>query len=287
MARVVQDLMTARVVTVRSDEPMSAAVERMTRFGFSALPVVSTSFRLVGMVSLLDVLRCREAHQQEGLEADDRIPVGEIMNPDVVSMPATANAAAVAHRLRSHGALRVLPVVRGGRLVGVVTRGDLLRHRDEPARPTGLRRIFGRGREQAEDDALAALARPRRVGPTPAAATPVREAMTRDVITVAPQVPVPVAAQTMLYHRHTALPVVDAANRLVGIVTEADILTDPLAGRSAHPTVGSVMTGTPITIDVGATLGDARALVADHGLRTVPVVDGAVLVGVLSRSDLV
>ncbi len=91
----------------------------------------------------------------------------------------------------------------------------------------------------------------------------------------------------MLHHRHTALPVVDGAKRLVGIVTEADILTDPLAGRSAHPTVGAVMTRTPITVDVDATLGDARALVADHGLRTVPVVDGAVLVGVLSRSDLV
>lgn len=274
--------MTARVVTVRTDEPMSAAVERMTRFGFSALPVVTASFRLVGMVSLLDVLRCREAHREEGVEADDRIPVEEIMNPDVLSMSATAGVAAVAQRMRSHGELRVLPVVQGGKLVGVVTRSDLLRSRGGSRSP---RRLFSR-RARAEDDALFALARTRRTGPTPAATTAVAEVMTREVDTVRPGDLVAVAAELMLHHRHTALPVVDG-ERLVGILSESDILNDPLAGRSAHATVGSVMTRTPITVPVAATLGEARAMVADHGLRTLPVVDGDRLVGVLSRSDLV
>jgi CBS domain-containing protein len=277
--------MTARVVTVRSDEPMSAAVDRMTRFGFSALPVVTASFRLVGMVSLLDVLRCREAHREEGVEADDRIPVEEIMNPDVLSMSAAANVSAVAQRMRSHGELRVLPVVQGGKLVGVVTRSDLLKHRGA-GRTTGLRRLFT-SRDRAGDDALFALARTRRTGPAPAADTGVAEVMTREVDTAGPGELVSVAAEVMLHHRHTALPVVDGEGRLVGILSEADILADPLAGRSAHATVGSVMTRAPITVAVGATLGEARAVVADHGLRILPVVDGGRLVGVLSRSDLV
>jgi CBS domain-containing protein len=59
-----------------------------------------------------------------------------------------------------------------------------------------------------------------------------------------------------------------------------------MAGRSAHTTVNAVMTRAPITVDVGATVGEARALVADRGMRTVPVVDGDRLAGVLSRSDL-
>jgi CBS domain-containing protein len=278
--------MTARVVTVRSDEPIAAAVERMTRFGFSALPVVSASFRLVGIVSLLDVLRYREEHQAEGVEADGQVLIEEIMSPEVLSMSPTANAAVVAQRLRSHGELRVLPVVQGGRLVGVVTRGDLLRHRDGASRRTGLRRFFG-GRDKAEDDALFALARARRAGPTPAAATPVREVMTRQVITVGATQRLALAAELMLHHRHTALPVVDGESRLVGILSEADILADPLAGSSEHTMVGAVMTRTPITVDIGATVGEARALIADRGLRTLPVVDGDRLVGVLSRSDLI
>ena len=90
VAELVRDLMTVRVVSVRVDDPISAAVQQLTRFGFSALPVVTASYRLVGMVSLLDVLRYREAHEAEGLPADERVPVEEIMNPDVLSMAATA-----------------------------------------------------------------------------------------------------------------------------------------------------------------------------------------------------
>ena len=70
-------------------------------------------------------------------------------------------------------------------------------------------------------------------------------------------------------------------------MSEADILSGPRTGRPTEATVGDVMTRTPITLHVGATVGDARALVADRGLRTVPVIDGDRLVGVLSRSDLV
>jgi CBS domain-containing protein len=181
-----------------------------------------------------------------------------------------------------------MPIVQGGKLVGVVTRSDLLRRRDQDSRRAGFRRLFGgRQRDGAEDDALFALARERRRGPTPAAATPVHEVMTRQAITVGSAAPVVQAAELMLHHRHTALPVVDAESRLVGIVSVADILAAPQAGRSEQATVGRVMTRTPIAVDVGATVGEARALVADRGLRTVPVIEGERLVGVLSRSDLV
>jgi CBS domain-containing protein len=283
--QLVRDVMTARVVTVRADEPVSAAVGKMTRYGFSALPVVTPSFRLVGVVSLLDVLRYREEHGAAGAEDDGHVRVEQIMNPEVLSMSANANAAVVAQRLRSHGELRVLPVVQGGNLVGVVTRSDLLRHRDGSRRGGG-RRFFG-GRDVPVDDPLFAFERGRRTGPAPGPDTPVRDVMTREVVAVGPAELIAVAAELMLHHRHTALPVVETDWRLLGILSEADILTDPMAGRSAHATVASVMTRSPIVVAVSATVGAARALIADRGLRTVPVVDGDLLVGVLSRSDLI
>jgi CBS domain-containing protein len=275
--------MTTRVVTVGPHDPVPVAVDRMTRYGFSALPVVGSSSRLLGVVSLLDVLRFREDHPDEG--ADVRATVGEIMSDQVLTMQATAGVAAVAQRLRSHGELRMMPVVQGGRLVGVVTRSDLLRGRDRTARPSGLRRLLG-AQDRDEEDALALLARQRRTGPRPPADTPITEIMTRDVDTATPGDPLHVAAELMLHHRHSALPVLDAAGELVGIVSEADILGDPHAGRGTHALVGRVMTRNPVTIGTDATAGEARALVADRGLRLVPVVEGTRLAGVVSRSDL-
>ena len=135
MVTPIRDIMTTRVVTVRSGEPVAAAVERMTRFGFSALPVVTASDRLVGIVSLLDVLRHRQEAADDGVPVDEgAVAVDEIMTADVFTLAATANAVVVADRLRRYGELRVLPIVDGGRLVGVVTRGDLLRRLLLPAR---------------------------------------------------------------------------------------------------------------------------------------------------------
>lgn len=266
--------MSRRVVTVRADAPVSAAVDRMRRFGFSALPVVNARHRLVGVLSLLDVLRHRESG---GTDAD---PVDDVMNPDVLAMPPTASPAVVAQRMRAHGELRVMPIVERGVLVGVVTRSDLLR----PRRPQGrfgalVRRVTGR--DDAADEALLGLARPGRERPAAVAATPVREIMTPDPVTVRPTDPVEVAVELLLARRFTALPVVDEGGRLVGVVSEADLLTGRARG------VGAVMTRTPVTLPAGATVGEAVALVADRGLRMVPVVDGDLLVGVVSRGDLV
>jgi CBS domain-containing protein len=264
--------MTTRVVYLRTNETVAEAVERMTRYEFSALPVLTASGRLVGVVSLLDVLRFREEYAEQGLEADDRAPVTDIMTPEVVTMAPTANVSAVARRLAESGQLRVLPVAQGGRLVGILTRSDLLR---------------GDRAEDPDEDFLYTLVRPRRAGLPASATTPVAEVMTTAVVSVAPDDRVAVATGLMLRDRLTALPVVAAGGELVGVISEADVLADPNAGRRPPTAVRRLMTRGPISIDRAATVGEARALVADRGLRTLPVVDGEVLVGVLSRSDLV
>jgi CBS domain-containing protein len=280
--------MTNRVVSLRSDETVATAVHRMREYGFGALPVVSPAGRLIGVVSLLDVLRYREEHEEQGLDADERVPVEDLMNPDVVSMAATANVASVARRLAESGQLRILPVVDGGRLVGIVSRSDVLRGTAATPRQSGLDRLLtGHDDAEDEDGALLALARRQRAGPPPPPATPVRQVMTTEVTAVTATELVSVAGALMLRERHPSLPVVETDATLVGVISEADILADPFAGRQAHLTVGSVMTRGAISIDVGVTVGQARALVADRGLRILPVVERGRLVGVLSRSDLI
>jgi CBS domain-containing protein len=291
MATPIRDVMTARVVTARSGEPVAVAVERMTRFGFSALPVVTASSRLVGIVSLLDVLRLRQEGADRGVPADENaVAVDEIMTEDVLTMAATADAGVVADRLRRNGELRVLPVVDGGRLVGVVTRGDLLR-RLLPGAPTRRRRgLFDLGRAADDDDAadaLALLAAPRRARPPATPQAPVRDVMTTDVVTAGPADQVADAAVAMLRGRHSALPVVDGDGRLLGVVSEADLLADA-ARRPGPVSVGRVMTAPAVSVPADATVAQARELLVEQGLRTLPVTgaDGR-LVGVLGRSDLV
>ena len=278
MPRTVKEVMTTRVVSVLPDDPATRAVDLLRRYGFSALPVADRGYHLVGMVSLLDVLRWREAHPED---AEDPA-VGEIMTRDVLWMRPSAKLTLVGHRLRTYGELRVMPIVERGVLVGVVTRSDLLR----PRASIGDR-IRSRFRRDDRDEPLLHMARPRRPGPRAPDDAPITTVMTNDVIAVRRSATLSRAVELMLQHRHTALPVVEWDGRLVGVVSEADVLGDPLYTQGPRRTVGDVMTHAPITVDVDATVGAARDLIADRGLRLLPVVKEGVVVGAVGRSDLV
>src|SRR5918999_6319005 len=107
MALRARDVMTTRVVTVNPDDTVAVAVHKMTELRFSSLPVIDRRFRLVGMISLLDVLR----HREDG--GSDTTKVGAVMTPHVLSGPPRARPSLLAHRPRSYGELRGVP--RGGR----------------------------------------------------------------------------------------------------------------------------------------------------------------------------
>jgi CBS domain-containing protein len=277
MALRARDIMTTRVVTVGPDDTLDVAVHKMTELRFSALPVIDRRFRIVGMISLLDVLR----HREDG--GADTTLVSAVMNPDVLSVPPRASLSLLAHRLRSYGELRVMPVVDGAVLVGVVTRSDLLRVR---SRPGPLGRLAQRFR--GDDDVVAGPPPARRSAPAHPAAGQVRDAMTTSVVTARATDQIDTVAALLVELRHRSLPVIDDQQRLVGLVSEADILgREPLSGRTNGRTVGSVMTKDVITLSPEDSIGSARLLIAEHGLRMVPVVDGGRVVGVLSRSDLV
>jgi len=280
--------MTTRVVSVLPDAPVSRAVDLMRRYGFSALPVANARYHLVGMISLLDVIRLRES--QPWAAEDARVE--EIMTTEPLSMAPTAKLEFVAHRMLSYGELRVMPIVHRRELVGVVTRSDLLR----PSQPRRglINRALDWAQGRGDDDQLERLARP--IGGDPPAPddAPVSRVMTSDVVTVGRGDLISTAVELLLRHRYTALPVVEPDRRLVGLMSEADALGsgrprgDPLFSKTTHPrTVGAVMSTALVTIDATGTVGDARSIVADRGIRLLPVVDDVTLVGVVARSDLV
>ena len=105
-----------------------------------------------------------------------------------------------AHRLMTDEGIRRLPVVDHGHLVGVLTLGDV--RGAEPSEATSLS-IW-------EVNYLLAKME-------------IKKVMTRNPITIHPEATINEAAQVMLEHKVSGLPVVNQANEIVGIITESDI----------------------------------------------------------------
>jgi len=126
----------------------------------------------------------------------------------------------------------------------------------------------------------------------------VRELMSSPPVTIDSASDVANAAETLRRHGFTALPVLDDDGRLIGIVTEADLLDgrvepDVRRGRPERPrhlrrgdTVGEVMTSPVESLTPGADVADAVEIMLDERIRCLPVVDGRHIVGVITRRDL-
>lgn len=126
--------------------------------------------------------------------------VAEVMTREVVTVGPTESFKTCADLMRIHGISGVPVVVAGNQVAGIISEADLMRPianlPDVPGQ-TGT---------------------PIRTGITAA------EIMTREVVTIAPDASVAAAARLMFEHRVKRLPVVDASNHLVGVVSRADVL---------------------------------------------------------------
>ncbi len=140
-----RDLMTTDVVSVSPDTPVTEIARRLLRAGISAVPVVDAADRPVGMVSEGDLIGRDEADREarrdwwlallaegEALHPDflktlqrPRKVASDVMAAPVVRVTETAEASEIARLLKQYRIKRV-PVVRDDRIVGIVSRADLL-----------------------------------------------------------------------------------------------------------------------------------------------------------------
>jgi acetoin utilization protein AcuB len=125
--------------------------------------------------------------------------VREHMSQPVFEVAPTTPVAAAMKLIREKH-IRRLPVVEDGSLVGIISERDLLRAEPSPATLLSVWEI---------PELLERML--------------VRDLMTRDVITVAPETPIQVAAQLMVDHKIGGLPVEEPGGRVVGMITETDI----------------------------------------------------------------
>ncbi|HAA45249.1 MAG: conserved hypothetical protein with CBS domain [Halomonas sp. 54_146] len=132
--------------------------------------------------------------------------------------------------------------------------------------------------------------------------------MTPSVVSVGPDAEVRDIAQLLLKHRISAVPVVDGEHRVVGIVSEGDLMRrvkdnhkqgqswwlslfsagkNPadyvkLHGRKAH----EVMTPNPMTVEENTPIHTIARMLEKHHIKRVPVLRDGKLVGIVSRANL-
>jgi CBS domain-containing protein len=136
-----------------------------------------------------------------------------------------------------------------------------------------------------------------------------RDVMTTQVVTVRPETSVEQIAALLLERRISGVPVVDAGGRLLGLVTEGDLMRRPEIGTERHrgwwlrffgderartveyarahgSRAEQVMTRNVVTVGEDTSLADIARLLEEHHIKRVPVVRDGRVVGIVSRANL-
>ena len=116
----------------------------------------------------------------------------------------------------------------------------------------------------------------------------IRDVMTSPAIRIHPEEPVTVAARTLEHYNIGVLPVCGSDGRLVGILTDRDIVTRCLAAehQPGQVRVDQVMTARVETIGPDAGTAEAAKHMGRHQIRRLPVVENGKLLGMVSLGDL-
>ena len=215
------------------------------------------------------VERETKVHDKEG-------DIMAIASRDVISIPPTKPIKDTAKVMMEHE-FRRLPITDpgSGKLLGIVTVMDILD-------------FFGGGKKfniiekKYEDNFLAAINEP------------IKEIMTRDLITLSNKASIGETIETMLANQLGAIPLVDANGKLAGIVTERDIALS-LAGMAGNDTVQDYMSPKVFSTTPGTPVGDACKIMVRNGLRRIPVIGGEAdiskaakkLLGIITSTDVI
>ncbi len=179
--------------------------------------------------------------------------VSQIMSSPVVALDKDQPLANAIDLMRRSGISRLV-TLQEGRIVGVITEKDIVR---ELGSSTAYRLPPGRMH--------------------------ISNVMTSNPITVAPDVMAKRAAEIMLDHDISGLPVVEGEH-LIGIVTKLDFAKVCSGYEEVY--VGQVMQASPTTISPGDRVIHARRLLLDEDLIGLPVTEGEELVGVVTVRDI-
>lgn len=120
----VRDYMSTRLMTFTPEMEVMNAVHQLVKSGHSGAPVVDAGGKLVGMLSERDCLQIALVAAQDTCVAG---PISQYMSTKVETVPSDMSLAQLAGLFISNSHFRRYPVVDDGKLVGQISRSDVLR----------------------------------------------------------------------------------------------------------------------------------------------------------------
>lgn len=303
LAQPVQDVMRTEVVSISPETPLAEVVTMLLQKGYRSLPVVDENRRLLGIITDGDLLNraglsarldfqeeLSDAAVQKQLSAlrAQHIQAGELMTSPVITVSPTNRLQQAVELMATHH-LKRLPVVNGnGRLVGLISRVDVLRAIE-----------YHQMVAETETEA-------------PAGGATIADMMYKDVPVVGPGATLEEIVQVLEHNRRRRAVVVDADRRVLGIITDGDLLrraqgearpgllsrlrglvsrqpaTLTVGRLDSRDTAADLMTSPAITIPVSASPATALQLMIRHQVKRLPVVDeDGRLVGLVGRASLI
>ncbi len=114
-----------------------------------------------------------------------------------------------------------------------------------------------------------------------------KDVMKRSVISTKKRASAREIASQLVSGRFSGMPVIDEEERVIGVITEHDLLVRVREGKDLGKlVVEDVMQKNPITVHVNAPLIDVLDIMLENGILRIPVTDGLRLVGLISRSAI-
>jgi CBS domain-containing protein len=108
-----------------------------------------------------------------------------------------------------------------------------------------------------------------------------KDIMTRDIITVSPTMTVKSLAMTLIKNQISGAPVAGKDGKIIGVVSEADIVAKK--GKD----VRTIMSKKIISVSEDTAVEEIAQLMTTHSIKRLPVMNGAKIVGIVSRADIV